>query len=503
MPMRNTALIILDGWGFGLQDENDATHIAQTPTVDRLLAGQHARLITHGEDVGLPAGQMGNSEVGHMNIGAGRVVYQDLLRIDRAIASGDFAKEQPLQAAMSRAAAKGRLHLMGLVSKGGVHSQQAHLHALIDVAQETGIEEVFVHVFTDGRDTAPRRAAAYIEELEGHICGTTAIIATVSGRYYAMDRDERWGRVAKAYDVLVGRQAPCFASAAQGIQSAYESGVGDEFIEPFSIEGVNGEIRQGDTVICFNFRTDRCREITRALTQERFAEQGMEPLELDYVTMTQYDERFKGVRVIYEKPDLNDTLGEVVSAAGGRQIRIAETEKYPHVTFFFNGGREAEFHGEQRKVIPSPGVATYDLQPEMSAEGVAQAGIDAIRSDQPPHFLCLNFANPDMVGHSGVFDAVVRAVETADAQLARVLEVAESNDYSVVVIADHGNAELARNPDGSPHTAHTTNLVPIIVVDPRKPAVKDGRLADIAPTVLALMGLEQPEAMTGTVLVEF
>jgi 2,3-bisphosphoglycerate-independent phosphoglycerate mutase len=502
--MRKTALVIMDGWGLGLRDENDATHVAETPTMDGLLAGVHAQLITHGEDVGLPAGQMGNSEVGHMNIGAGRVVYQDLLRIDRAIEDGSFANEPALKAAMSRAASKGRLHLMGLVSQGGVHAQQAHLHALLDVAQAENVAEVFVHVFTDGRDTAPMKGGAYVQDLETHLSAMpNAQIATVSGRYFAMDRDERWDRVERAYDALVRGGGPTFSSAAAGIDAAYADGTGDEFIEPFCIEGVAGQIAEGDTVLCFNFRTDRCREITRALTQEAFSAQNMLPLDLDYVTMTQYDARFKDVKVIYHKPDLEDTLGAVISAAGLGQFRTAETEKYPHVTFFFNGGREAEFQGEQRKVVPSPGVSAYDQQPEMSAEGVAQAGIDAMQTEDAPHFLCLNFANPDMVGHTGVFDAVCKAVETADTQLARVLEATEKRGYSVVVIADHGNAELARNPDGSPHTAHTTNLVPLVVIDPRTPEVLDGRLADIAPTVLALIGLEQPAAMTGRPLVKF
>lgn len=501
--MSKTALIILDGWGLGLRDENDATHVAATPTVDKLLAGPHAQLITHGEDVGLPAGQMGNSEVGHMNIGAGRVVYQDLLRIDQAIADGSFAEELALKAAMMRAAKKGRLHLMGLVSQGGVHAQQAHLHALLEVAQTAGIAEIFVHAFTDGRDTAPMKGGAYIAELEVQLALIPgAKIATVSGRYFAMDRDERWDRVERAYDVLVRGGGKSFSSAAVGIEAAYAAGTGDEFIEPFRVDHVGGQLMPDDTVICFNFRTDRCREITRALTQESFPAHRMSPLRLDFVTMTRYDARFKGVEVIYEKPDLKDTLGAVVSAAGRSQFRTAETEKYPHVTFFFNGGREAEFEGEQRTVVPSPNVPTYDLKPEMSAAGVAQAGIDAMCSQVPPHFICMNFANPDMVGHTGVFDAVCKAVEATDTQLARVLETAKDSGYCAVVIADHGNAELARNPDATPHTAHTINLVPLVVIDPRNPKVLDGRLADIAPTVLALMGLTQPPAMTGRSLVQ-
>ena len=498
-----TALIILDGWGIGQPDANNAVHVAATPCFDGLMQ-QHpnATLTTHGEAVGLPEGQMGNSEVGHLNIGAGRIVYQDLLRIDRAVADGSIATEPVLQEALAAAKEEGRrLHFMGLVSRGGVHSQQDHLHALLRIAADADVPDVVVHAFTDGRDTAPKLGAGYLEELEAVCAETGAGLATVCGRYWAMDRDKRWERVAKAYALLVNGQGEAFPDAQSAMAAAYAADITDEFVEPAVLEGVDGRIRPGDVVFCFNFRTDRCRQITTALTQEVFPDHGMSTLALHYVTMTNYDDRFKGVEVLYDKPNLPMTIGEVVSAAGGTQLRLAETEKYPHVTFFFSGGREAEFEGESRAVAPSPKVATYDLQPTMSAAGVADAAIAAIGSDSPPDFICLNFANPDMVGHTGVFEAVVAACEETDHQLGRVLEVGLPAGYRFLVIADHGNAELARNPDGSPHTAHTTNFVPVVAVADGVDAVRDGILADVAPTLLHLMGVDVPEEMTGTCLV--
>ena len=498
-----TALIILDGWGIGQPDANNAVHVASTPCFDGLMQ-QHpnATLTTHGEAVGLPEGQMGNSEVGHLNIGAGRIVYQDLLRIDRAVADGSIATEPVLQEALAAAKEEGRrLHFMGLVSRGGVHSQQDHLHALLRIAADADVPDVVVHAFTDGRDTAPKLGAGYLEELEAVCAETGAGLATVCGRYWAMDRDKRWERVAKAYALLVNGQGEAFPDAQSAMAAAYAADITDEFVEPAVLEGVDGRIRPGDVVFCFNFRTDRCRQITTALTQEVFPDHGMSTLALHYVTMTNYDDRFKGVEVLYDKPNLPMTIGEVVSAAGGTQLRLAETEKYPHVTFFFSGGREAEFEGESRAVAPSPKVATYDLQPTMSAAGVADAAIAAIGSDSPPDFICLNFANPDMVGHTGVFEAVVAACEETDHQLGRVLEVGLPAGYRFLVIADHGNAELARNPDGSPHTAHTTNFVPVVAVADGVDAVRDGILADVAPTLLHLMGVDVPEEMTGTCLV--
>ena len=497
-----TALIILDGWGLGNADGNNAISVAKTPYVDQLNGlTPHATLRTDGEHVGLPEGQMGNSEVGHMNIGAGRVVYQDLLRIDRAVADGSFAVEPTLQEALSQAKNPGvRLHLMGLVSRGGVHSQQAHLHALVDASEAAGATDCVIHAFTDGRDTAPQMGTTYLGDLERHLEGKQAQIASVHGRYFAMDRDKRWERVARTYETLLGQSNASFASAIEGVQAHYDRGVTDEFVEPFLVKGVDGCIRPGDVVLCFNFRTDRCREITQALTQEAFPEHGMEPLDLHFVTMTNYDEGFRGVHVLYDKPNLTNTLGEVVSAEGRTQLRMAETEKYPHVTFFFSGGREAPFDGEQRAIAASPKVATYDLQPEMSALELADKAAEALTTWQPD-FLCLNFANPDMVGHTGVFDAVVKAVEMTDACLQQVMECAKSQGYAVVVIADHGNADLARNEDGSPHTAHTTNPVPVWVHGADVEAVNNGILADVAPTVLALMGLPQPLEMTGCSLV--
>ena len=493
-----TALIILDGWGLGNADGNNAIEVAQTPYVDSLNAHTpHATLRTDGEHVGLPDGQMGNSEVGHMNIGAGRVVYQDLLRIDRAVADGLMAEEPVLQEALRVASEPGkRLHFMGLVSRGGVHSQQAHLHALVDAAEAAGVPDCVIHAFTDGRDTAPQMGTAYLADLEAHLEGKQAQIASVHGRYYAMDRDKRWERVAQSYQALVGEVEERHASAVEGVQAHYDQDITDEFVVPFQIEGVDGHIRPGDVVLCFNFRTDRCREITQALTQESFPDHDMAPMALHYVTMTNYDERFEGVHVLYDKPNLVNTLGETVSAQGRTQLRMAETEKYPHVTFFLSGGREEPFEGEQRAMAASPKVATYDLQPEMSAPKLTEKAIEALTSWQPD-FLCLNFANPDMVGHTGVFEAVVKAVETTDQCLKQVMETAKAEGYAVVVIADHGNADLARNGDGTPHTAHTTNPVPIWVHGPEGTTVSDGILADVAPTILQLMGLNQPAEMTG------
>ena len=499
--MKKTALIILDGWGIGNRDANDAISVAHTPCMDSLEATLlRATLRTDGEHVGLPEGQMGNSEVGHMNIGAGRIVYQDLLRINRAVASGELGNEPVLQAALAKAKTPGvRMHLLGLVSQGGVHSLQAHLHALVDEVVRAGVPDCVIHAFTDGRDTAPKMGASYIEDLERHVAGTGVRVASVHGRYFAMDRDKRWERIAASYTALTANVETRFGSAREGIAHNYAHGVTDEFIPPFQVEGVDGRIRPGDVVLCFNFRTDRCREITMALTQQAFPEFGMAPLDLHYVTMTNYDDNFRGVHVLYDKPNLAQTLGEVVASAGRTQLRMAETEKYPHVTFFFSGGRETPFDGEERIMVASPKVATYDLQPEMSAPELAEKAVEALATWQPD-FLCLNFANPDMVGHTGVFEAVVKAVETTDACLKRVYTEAKRNGYNVVIIADHGNADLARNADGTPHTAHTTNPVPVlldVVGDAKGMALRNGVLADVAPTILATMGLSQPEAMTG------
>ncbi|WP_306641995.1 2,3-bisphosphoglycerate-independent phosphoglycerate mutase [Sanyastnella coralliicola] len=497
---RKACLIVLDGWGHGKKDASDAVFQANTPFMDHLEANMpSAELLTDGENVGLPEGQMGNSEVGHMNIGAGRVVYQDLVRINKAIQDRSFHANEVLVNAMESAKSNGRLHLMGLVSNGGVHSSQEHLHALCDLAQEHGINEVYIHVFTDGRDCDPQSGKAFVEALENHIAGTNAKVASVIGRYYAMDRDKRWERVAKAYNLLTRGEGASFNASAEVFTAMYGNGTTDEFIEPCAIAGVldqGGTIQEGDTVVCFNFRTDRCREITQALTQQDFPDQGMSKLDLSYYTMTRYDNTFQKVNVIYEKDDLSLTLGEVVSKAGRTQVRGAETEKYPHVTFFFSGGREAEFEGESRIMAHSPKVATYDLQPEMSAPELADK-MCAFMSEGQPDLVVLNFANPDMVGHTGVFEAIVKAVETTDQCLKQVVEHGQSLGYSFIIIADHGNADKAVNPDGSPHTAHTTNPVPVVVIDDRVTSIENGILADVAPSILALMGVEQPSAMTG------
>jgi 2,3-bisphosphoglycerate-independent phosphoglycerate mutase len=493
-----TALIILDGWGIGNGDTNDAVHMAATPFMDSLFSSHpHATLRTDGQHVGLPEGQMGNSEVGHMNIGAGRIVYQDLLRIDRAVADGSFADETALQEAFRLAQDGGRrLHFMGLVSEGGVHSQQAHLHALCEAAAKANIQDFIVHAFTDGRDTAPRKAVQYIANLEKVLSKTGGRIGSVHGRYFAMDRDKRWERISTSYNCLVKGEGGHYDSADEGIRAHYAEDITDEFIKPFTVGPADATIKEGDVVICFNFRTDRCREITVAMTQQAFPDLGMAPLDLHYVTMTNYDDTFQGIHVIYDKPNLADTLGEVIASSGKTQIRIAETEKYPHVTFFFNGGREEPFAGEQRLMAHSPKVATYDLQPEMSAHEIVDSIVPKLEAGQPD-FVCLNFANPDMVGHTGVFEAVVKAVETTDSCLRAVVEAGKAKGYAFVVLADHGNADLARNADGSPHTAHTTNPVPVIIIGEGVSAVKHGILADVAPTVLDLMGIQQPETMTG------
>jgi len=505
--MKKAALIILDGWGIGAGDATDAIAQANTPFMDGLFAHvPHARLRTDGEHVGLPHGQMGNSEVGHLNIGAGRVVYQDLMRIDRAVADGALERNPALQEAFRVAAEPGkRLHLMGLIGDGGVHASSAHLVALCRLAEKAGLKNVFIHAFTDGRDTDPKSGQEFVRQLENDIMGTSARIATICGRYFAMDRDRRWERVKKAYDLLVhgrGHRAP---GASWALEASYAKGITDEFVEPCAVIGTDerplAHIRPGDVVICFNFRTDRCREITEALTQRAFPEQDMKPLDLHYVTMTLYDHAFRGVHVLFEKEDLRMTLGEVVSLAGRRQVRIAETEKYPHVTYFFSGGREDPFPGESRNVVPSPKVATYDLQPAMSAAAVADAAVQAINAEAA-ELMVLNFANPDMVGHTGVFPAIVQAVEATDACTRRVVEAGRAKGWSFLILADHGNAEKAMHPDGSPHTSHTLNPVPVLVLSDRTIRMRDGILADVAPTLLDLLELTAPLEMTGRSLLE-
>ncbi|MFM9984482.1 MAG: 2,3-bisphosphoglycerate-independent phosphoglycerate mutase [Flavobacteriales bacterium] len=505
MNTKKVCLIILDGWGHGRKDASNAIYIANTPFTDELYTREpHAELRTDGENVGLPEGQMGNSEVGHTNIGAGRIVYQDLVRINVDIRNGDFQKNKVLLESMRHARENNvKLHFLGLVSDGGVHSHIEHLKALCDLAK---IEQVpaFVHVFTDGRDTDPKSGLAFIEQVEKHISNTTTKLASVIGRYYAMDRDKRWERVKLAYDLLVHGKGTKVKSAHEAIEKAYAQNKSDEFIEPSVICDAIGNpvatIQPNDVVICFNFRTDRCREITQVLTQTDMSDAGMSTLPLYYVTMANYDDTYKNVKVVYDKDNLAMTLGEVLSIHNKTQIRIAETEKYPHVTFFFSGGREKEFPGERRMMVASPKVATYDLQPEMSALEVTSTICKEMEM-APPDFICLNFANPDMVGHTGVFSAIVKAVETIDACLKKVVETGERAGYSFIVIADHGNADFAINDDGTPNTAHTTNPVPIWIIDKDTTKVKNGILADVAPTILHMMEIEKPDIMTGHSLI--
>jgi len=503
---KKLALIILDGWGYGKQDNSDAAYAANTPFFDSLLQQYpNAKLEASGEAVGLPAGQMGNSEVGHMNLGAGRVVYQELGRINKAITDRELHHNPVLVSAFDYAKQHHKaVHFIGLVSNGGVHAHIEHLKALCDAANEANVPNTFVHAFLDGRDTDPNSGLGFITDLENHIQNSNAKLATMVGRYYAMDRDNRWERVKQAYDVMVNGVGEKTQDALTAIKKSYADGITDEFLKPIVLTQDNGApvatIQNDDVVICFNFRTDRGREITTALTQKDFPEQQMHKLPLYYVTMTTYDESFEKVNVIFTKDDLTQTLGEVLANNNKNQIRIAETEKYPHVTFFFSGGREAEFANEKRILIPSPKVATYDLQPEMSAAGIT----DAITKEMETgwaDFICLNFANPDMVGHTGVFEAVVKAVETADKCAEIVVKKGLENGYSFILLADHGNSEFMVNADGSVNTAHTTNLVPCILIDKDYKTIADGKLGDIAPTILKILGVAIPAEMTGNVLI--
>ena len=504
--MKKVALLILDGWGHGDHSESDGIYHANTPFMDRLEAEHpNAELLTHGEHVGLPEGQMGNSEVGHLNIGAGRIVYQELTRINKAIETGTFQQNATLLKAFKLAKESNKpVHLMGLVSDGGVHSSANHLYALCDLAAQMNLKNVFIHAFTDGRDCNPSTGLGHIQQLENHLSRSVGKIASISGRYYAMDRDNRWERIQKAYDAMVHGKGVQSNNALEAIQYSYENGITDEFIQPIVLTENNqpiGKIKEGDVVICFNFRTDRCREISVALSQNAIHEHDMRPLAIHYVTMTNYDQTFKNVDVIFEKENLQETLGEVVARNGLKQIRIAETEKYPHVSFFFSGGREEIFEGEKRIMIPSPSVATYDMQPEMSAYEIQDA-ICKEMEDHAPDFICLNFANTDMVGHTGVYEAILKAAETVDNCVKTVVETGQKQGYSFVIIADHGNSDFAINPDGSPNTAHSMNPVPVIVIDEDVESVRNGTLRDVAPTVLHLMGLEQPKEMTGRSICE-
>ncbi len=504
---KKVILVIMDGWGLGKISTADAIQQAKVPFVSSLYKQYpNTTLITCGEDVGLPEGQMGNSEVGHLNLGAGRIVYQELQRINVAVKSGELAGNLQFNASLDYAKNNNKaLHLIGLVSDGGVHSHINHLKAICDLCKEKALSHVFIHVFTDGRDTDPKSGLGFVNELEAHLKNATGTIATVSGRYYAMDRDKRWERVKLAYDCLVHAKGPTALNAVTAIEKAYEAGTTDEFILPTVITKENGEpvasIQEGDAVICFNFRTDRCREITEVLTQQAFPEFTMEPLRLHYTTMTLYDHKFKNVQVIFENDNLTNTLGEVLEANGKTQIRIAETEKYPHVTFFFSGGREEPYKGEKRIMVPSPKVATYDLQPEMSAVEITDNLIPEIEAGTAD-FICLNYANTDMVGHTGVFSAAIKAAETVDACVNRVVTAGLSNGYTIFLTADHGNADFMINEDGSPNTAHTLNPVPFFIIDKDwKGPIQPGKLGDLAPTILTVMGLPIPKEMTGNVLI--
>ncbi len=505
--MSKVLLMILDGWGIGNHSKGDVVYTANPQYINGLTQKYpHAELHTDGENVGLPDGQMGNSEVGHLNIGAGRIVYQDLVKINRACRDNSIMQNPEVIKAFEYAKTNGvNVHFMGLVSNGGVHSSLDHLLKLLDIAKAYGIENTFVHCFMDGRDTDPKSGKGFIEQLTQHMAESTGRIASIIGRYYAMDRDKRWERVKVAYDQLVKGEGRKATDMIEAVQQSYDEGVTDEFIKPIVAidEAGNpvGTIAPNDMVIFFNFRNDRAKEITIALTQQDMPEQGMKTLPLYYCCMTPYDATFKGLHILFDKENVHNPIGEYIASKGLKQLRIAETEKYAHVTFFLNGGREATFDGEERILVPSPKVATYDLKPEMSAYEVKDKLVEALNTGRFD-FIALNFANGDMVGHTGVYDAIYKAVKTVDQCVGEVVEAAKKNGYEVVIIADHGNADNAINPDGTPNTAHSLNPVPIIVVSDRVASVSNGVLADVAPTVLTLMGLAQPKEMTGKSLVE-
>lgn len=508
MVNRKVLLMILDGWGLGDGSKADVISNVQTPNMDSLMKEfPSSKLHASGEDVGLPEGQMGNSEVGHLNIGAGRVVYQDLVKINKDCRSGEIFKNEVLTKAFTYARENNKqVHFMGLLSDGGVHSSNEHLYALCDMTQAFGLRKVYIHGFGDGRDTDPKSGRKYVTELLGHINNTTVRIASFTGRYYAMDRDKRWDRVKEAYDMLVNGTGKKARNIITAIDESYSGGVTDEFIKPIVVTDLNnqpvGLLKEGDVVVFINFRNDRARELTMALTQKDMPEYGMKTIPLHYCTMTPYDATFEGLHVIYPKENVDDTLGEVIAKAGKKQLRIAETEKYAHVTFFFSGGREETFENEERIMVPSPKVSTYDLKPEMSAFEVKDAVITAL-GKEGYDFICLNFANGDMVGHTGVYTAIGKAVETVDQCVGMVVNAARKEKYDVMVIADHGNADFALNPDGSPNTAHSLNPVPFIMVSDTVDKIEEGILADVAPTILTLMGLDIPEKMTGKSLVSF
>ena len=502
---KKALLMILDGWGLGDQKKDDAIFNTPTPYWDYLMnTYPHSQLQASGENVGLPDGQMGNSEVGHLNIGAGRVVYQDLVKINRACADNSILKNPEIVAAFSYAKENGKnVHFMGLTSNGGVHSSLVHLFKLCDIAKEYNIDNTFIHCFMDGRDTDPKSGKGFIEELSAHCEKSAGKIASIIGRYYAMDRDKRWERVKEAYDLLVKGEGKKAADMVQAMQESYDEGVTDEFIKPIVNANFDGTIKEGDVVIFFNYRNDRAKELTVVLTQQDMPEAGMRTIPgLQYYCMTPYDASFKGVHILFDKENVSNTLGEYLAAKGLNQLHIAETEKYAHVTFFFNGGRETPYDNEDRILVPSPKVATYDLKPEMSAYEVKDKLVAAINENKYD-FIVVNFANGDMVGHTGIYEAIEKAVVAVDACVKDVIEAAKAQDYEAIIIADHGNADHALNEDGTPNTAHSLNPVPCVYVTENKAAkVEDGRLADVAPTILKIMGLEAPAEMNGNVLIK-
>ena len=506
MKNKRTLLMILDGWGIGDGSKSDVISSVPTPNLDLIIRKYpHSRLFASGENVGLPEGQMGNSEVGHLNIGAGRIIYQDLVKINLECKTGDIKKNKVLTGAFSYARDNNaQVHFMGLLSDGGVHSMDKHLYYLCDITKDYGLKRVFVHGFGDGRDTDPRSGKGYMKNLLDHLKGSDVKVASFVGRYYAMDRDKRWERIREAYDLLVHGIGERTTDILAAMQKSYDAGITDEFMKPIVVsdgtENPVGTIREGDVIIFFNFRNDRAKELTIALTQKDMPENGMKTIPLHYCTMTPYDATFTGLHIIYPKENADNTIGEVLARAGKKQLRIAETEKYAHVTFFFSGGREETFENEERILIASPKVPTYDLQPEMSAYPVRDAVVKAINSERFD-FICLNFANGDMVGHTGVYKAIMKAVTTVDECVGEVVKAATGKNYDVLIISDHGNADYAVNEDGTPNTAHSLNPVPCILVSDDYKSIKDGILADVAPTLLAIMGIEIPKEMTGKVLV--
>ena len=502
---KKALLMILDGWGIGSHTKSDAIATTPTPYWDSLIANYpHSQLQASGENVGLPDGQMGNSEVGHQNIGAGRILYQDLVKINKSIKEGTIYDNPEVKSAFSYAKETGKnIHFMGLTSTGGVHSSLNHIFALCDIAKKYELENVFVHCFMDGRDTDPQSGKGFVEQVEQHCAESTGKVVSVIGRYYAMDRDKNWDRIKLAYDLLVSGEGEQATSMTDAIQASYDAGVTDEFIKPINNSTVDGTIKEGDVVIFFNYRPDRAKEITIAFTQQDMPEHGLKTIkDLQYYCMTPYDSSFTGIHVLFRKDNVSNTLGEYLSALGKKQLHIAETEKYAHVTFFFNGGREAPYEGEDRILVPSPKVATYDLKPEMSAYEVKAKLVEAINT-QKYDFIVVNYANGDMVGHTGVYEAIQKACVAIDECVMDTVEACKANDSEVIIIADHGNADNAINPDGTPNTAHSLNPVPFVYVTANKDAkVKDGVLADVAPSILKIMDLKQPEEMTGHNLIE-